>query len=187
MFLDSDTSQHLEYVRYCSKIITIEEDWITKMRLVRDEWSRTVAGWIMKSTSDCSNYQRMHYPPYKLNSWASGLFVISVSPVRCGSTSTHSPLASLWFYFRHKRVSFNAHQWSSSVFIKVDMKLCNKSNNGIKDRNETRPRLRWNRTPVISPYIHTRLREKMKWPNDWLTRSTAVNELNCWLTQPEQH
>lgn len=40
MFLDSDMSQRLEYVHYCFKNPnTMERDWITKMRLGRDEWS----------------------------------------------------------------------------------------------------------------------------------------------------
>lgn len=77
---DSDMSQRLEYVHHCFKFSTIEEAWITKMWLGRDEWSR-LAGWILKSSSDCSNYQWMHYP-LKLKSQAWGLFTISDSQSR---------------------------------------------------------------------------------------------------------
>lgn len=148
---------------------------------------QTGAGWIMKSTSDCSNYQRMHYPG-KLNSQAPGLFVISVSQsvgsvVWCGV---------VW------RCKNTLPSGFSLIFISDTATIClhfhqkmTRGDNGFKSGAELSrvfSKYRW----CHSLQVNHRREEtsaqmiKMTEPSGQLQHS-AVEELNSWLTQAEQH
>lgn len=100
--LDSDMSQRLECVRYCFKISTIEEDWITKMRLGRDEWSGL---WLDES-------------------WSPLQIALIIGECITLHSSGLFPLYMSYFNLTHKGPALTRSEKSSSICTKVGTNLC---------------------------------------------------------------
>ena len=170
--VDSEMSRGLEHVRYCFKIDTIEEDWITKMRLGRDEWSR----------------------PWLDESWSPLQIALIISECITTRQAKQPGLVLILFirYMSYSSLILCQTRWRSgwhAETIQIDLRIfkldMKKWGFFLKRQTETSQvfsKYRWHHTTVSLQRVMTN--DPVIEPPGQVQHS-AANELNCWLTQAE--